>query len=121
MLSKAQLSHVDELHHIGRQLAVLKRMYVGYGMIIDRLLEPREPTLASLKASQAFGDHNNTPTDSGHLATSRHLIGVTISSAARVRFEKLKYSIQLYAVSEIEECIAQKDALVFMVSSNFSS
>jgi hypothetical protein len=119
MLSKAELGHVDRLHHIGRQLAGLKRIYQGYDMIIDRLLEKREPSLASLKASQAFQNQDvDSPTASQvqMLSDSQFLIGVSLSTPARVRFERLKHSIRLYAVSEIEECLAQRDALVMMVS-----
>ena len=117
MLSKAQLVHVDRLHHIGRQLAALRRIYQGYEMIIDRLLEKREPTLASLKASQAFQNQEESPTASqAHMmAESQFLIGVSLSSAGRVRFERLKHNIRLYAISEIEECLALKEALVMMV------
>lgn len=42
------------------------------------------------------------------------LLGVSLSSAAKVRFERLKDRIMLYALSEIEECLAQKDSLVMM-------
>lgn len=41
-------------------------------------------------------------------------LGVSLSSAARVRFERLKDRIILYALSEIQECIDQKDSLVMM-------
>jgi hypothetical protein len=54
MLTKAELGHVDRLHHIGRQHGVLKRLYQGYEMIIDRVLEKQEASLASLKNSHAF-------------------------------------------------------------------
>jgi hypothetical protein len=42
------------------------------------------------------------------------LLGVSLSSAAKVRFERLKDRILLYALSEIDECLAQKDSLVMM-------
>ena len=49
MLQKANLTHVDQLHHIGCQLAVLKRVYQSYELIIERVLKKQEATLASLK------------------------------------------------------------------------
>lgn len=49
--------------------------------------------------------------------TDSQLIGVSLSSAARVRFERLKQNVSLYAISEIEECLRLKESLVMMVSS----
>jgi hypothetical protein len=109
MLVKASLTHVDQLHHIGRQLAVLKRVYQSYDLIIQRVLKKQEATLASLNPV------NDPP---GHMiAEADSLLGVSLSSAARVRFERLKDQIELYALSEIQECLDQKDSLVQMVSS----
>jgi len=117
MFSKAELAHIDRLHHTGRQLAVLRRMYEGYELLIDRLLEKREPTLASLKNSAvASGDHSLT-TSRQDLMTDSQVIGVSLSSAAQVRFERLKQNVRLYAISEIEECLRLKESLVMMVSS----
>jgi Mg2+ and Co2+ transporter CorA len=121
MLVKANLNHVDQLHHIGRQLAVLKRVYQSYQLIIERVLKKQEATLASLKNShimsgaESFASShpvNNTP---GPLMTEADsLLGVSLSSAARVRFERLRDQIHLYALSEIQECLDQKDSLVQM-------
>ncbi|MBE7181549.1 MAG: hypothetical protein INR71_10140, partial [Terriglobus roseus] len=36
MMRRAELAHIDRLHHIGRQLAVLRRMYQSYELVIDR-------------------------------------------------------------------------------------
>ena len=121
MLVKASLTHVDQLHHIGRQLAVLKRVYQSYELIIERVLKKQEATLASLKNSHIMSGAeslassrpvNDTP---GHMIPEADsLLGVSLSSAARVRFERLKDRILLYALSEIQECLDQKDSLVQM-------
>ena len=125
MMSRAVLEHIERLHHIGRQLGVLKRVYQSYEMIIDRVLEKQEPTLASLKNSKIMntgglqsmdGSTSNIPLIRSpplHLDESQ-LLGVSISSAARARFERLKHRIRLYALSEINECLEQKDSLVMM-------
>lgn len=120
MLQTAKLAHVDRLHHIGRQLAVLKRVYQSYELIIDRVLEQQQASLASLKNSHILPDDQ-----SASIEASRHsanqirggesLLGVSLSSAARVRFERLKDRIHLYALSEIQECLDQKESLVMMV------
>jgi Mg2+ and Co2+ transporter CorA len=121
MLVKASLTHVDQLHHMGRQLAVLKRVYQSYELIIDRVLKKQEASLASLKnshimsgaeslASSLPGVGSPGPT----IPEADSLLGVALSSAARVRFERLKDRINLYALSEIQECLDQKDSLVMM-------
>jgi hypothetical protein len=115
MLIKAELGHVDRLHEIGRQLAVLKRVYTGYGLIIDRVLKKQEATLASLKNSYVVSGPDSLASSIPQIAVVESLLGVSLSSAARVRFERLKDRIRLYALSEIQECLDQKNSLVMMV------
>lgn len=124
MLVKANLTHVDQLHHIGCQLAVLKRVYQSYELIIERVLKKQEATLASLKNSHIVtgvdslaSSYPVTGTGGPQIPEAESLLGVSLSSAARVRFERLKDRIILYALSEIQECIDQKESLVMMVSS----
>ncbi|KAF2199018.1 hypothetical protein GQ43DRAFT_377250 [Delitschia confertaspora ATCC 74209] len=126
MLVQADLHHVDQLHHIGCQLAVLKRVYKSYELIIERVLKKQEATLASLKNSHimsGFASGENSlevsqepqlPSLGAQIPETDSLLGVSLSSAARVRFERLKDRILLYALSEIQECIDQKDSLVMM-------
>lgn len=117
MLVTANLTHVDQLHHIGCQLSVLKRVYQSYELIIERVLKKQEVTLASLKNSHIMsGIESLESTVPGGLTIPEadSLLGVSLSSAARVRFERLKDRIILYALSEIQECIDQKDSLVMM-------
>ncbi|CAO2650583.1 Nn.00g018750.m01.CDS01 [Neocucurbitaria sp. VM-36] len=121
MLVKANLTHVDQLHHIGCQLAVLKRVYQSYELIIERVLKKQEATLASLKNSHIMsGDQSLASSIPGvnsagpTMPEADSLLGVSLSSAARVRFERLKDRILLYALSEIQECLDQKDSLVMM-------
>ncbi|KAE9987389.1 hypothetical protein EG327_003835 [Venturia inaequalis] len=114
MLQKAELEHVDRLHHIGRKLGVLKRLYQSYESIIEQVLKRQEATLASLKNSQVFpsGIHS-TEQSLGQLADP-NLMGVPLSSAARVRFETLRGRIRLYALNEVEECLLQKESLTMV-------
>ncbi|KAJ4323055.1 hypothetical protein N0V94_002079 [Neodidymelliopsis sp. IMI 364377] len=121
MLVKADLTHVDQLHHIGCQLAVLRRVYHSYELLIERILEKREATLASLKnshvmssAESMISSTHGTDSPNPLLPEFASSLGVSLSSAARVRFERLKDRIILYALSEIQECIDQKDSLVMM-------
>lgn len=121
MLVKADLTHIDQLHHLGCQLAVLKRVYQSYMLIIERVLKKQEATLASLKNSHIMSGAESFASEVAQInptgpqiPEADSLLGVSLSSAARVRFERLKDRIMLYALSEIEECLAQKDSLVMM-------
>ncbi|ORY13687.1 hypothetical protein BCR34DRAFT_480677 [Clohesyomyces aquaticus] len=120
MLVQANLTHVDQLHHIGCQLKVLQRVYRSYELIIDRVLKKQEATLASLKNSHIVSGGDSLASSMAQVSSmpqipeAESLLGVSLSSAARVRFERLKDRILLYALSEIQECIDQKDSLVMM-------
>lgn len=116
MLEKAQLSHIDRLHHIGRQLAVLKRVYQSYELLIDRVLQKQEASLPSLKNSQIISGNQSLASSHGQIAEEDSLLGVPLSSAARVKFERLRHRIRLYALSEIQECLDEKESLVMMVN-----
>jgi hypothetical protein len=121
MLVRANLTHVDQLHHIGCQLSVLKRVYQSYELIIERVLKKQEATLASLKNSKIVSGAESLAGSYPQIGSPQiipeadSLLGVSLSSAARVRFERLKDRIKLYALSEIQECIDQKESLVMMV------
>jgi hypothetical protein len=118
MLVKAELGHVDRLHHLGRQLAVLKRLYAAYDLLIDRVLGKREISLASLQNSNVvYSGLQSLDSSQPQLGMtqSQLALGVSLSSASRVRFERLKHRMQLYALNEVNECLEQKDSLVMMV------
>jgi Mg2+ and Co2+ transporter CorA len=116
MLKKAELSHISRLNHIGRQLGVLSRLYTSYGALIDSVLEKQEASLASLKNSHILDSPGVGSMMSSQMIvpTAIEMLGVSLSSASRVRFERLKHRIDIYALSELKECISQKDSLVMM-------
>ncbi|KAK5003744.1 hypothetical protein LTR28_009792, partial [Elasticomyces elasticus] len=117
MFRKPELQHIDRLDQISCQLGVLKRLYASYERIINRVLEQRTATPASLAnskvVSEASRESLRDATDP-KLTEAEGMLGVSLSSAARVRFERLKDLINLYAVSEIQEYLHQKDSLVAM-------
>jgi hypothetical protein len=119
MLKTAELEHINRLHHLGRQLAVLKRLYQSYDLLIERVLEKQEATIASLKNSNVLtGTIEESMLSVGsqpQVHEMESLLGVGLSSAARARFERLRFNIRLYALSEIQECLDQQDSLVMMV------
>lgn len=119
MFDRPQLCHIDQLDRIGNQLGTLKRHYESHLRIIDRVLEPQKASNASLansriasKASKESFDSDGAP----KVPESESLLGVSLSSAARVRFERLKDIINLYSLSEVKDYLHEKDSLVQMVS-----
>jgi hypothetical protein len=133
MLNVAKVDLVDSLHRIGRRLAVLKRVYQSYEQMITRILQ-RQRLLRDEARKEGKPQAESRPVttsgehyDNGHgpsmfrsptvlLTTSEDMsLGVPLSSSAIVRFERLLDRIKLYAISEIDECLNEKEALVFMV------
>jgi len=119
MFEQPKLSHIDHLDQIGIQLGVLKRHYKSYIRIIDRVIEPPTATLASLDSSQILRDSSEGTIEANKdklplITEADSLLGMSLSSAARVRFERLKDLIYLYALSEVKDYIEQKDSLTQM-------
>lgn len=118
MFTSPKLRHIDRLDNIGKELGVLRRHYESYHRLIVRLLEPRPPTDASLDNSRVVSENSEASlsTIRPPVLERNSMLGVSLSSAARVRFARLKDLIDLYALSEVEEYIKQKDSLVSLVS-----
>ena len=134
MFERAKVDLVGSLHLIGRRLAVLKRLYQSYAMIIDRILERqrglRDEARMHAEASSSFpnslphGAGNSQdasvrimqqPSNLAMTAAGETALGVRLSPSAILRFERLVDRIRLYALSEIEECLSEKESLVFLV------
>lgn len=128
MLDRPEIELVNELHRLGRRLAVLKRLYQSYELIMQRMLQrqrmlhnvARSSYPDALTFGDTFGDPSLVSTTSfpsnGHTP-----VGVQLSSAAVARFERLVDRINLYCLSEIDSCITEKESMTFMVSiSSFS-
>jgi len=127
MFEKAELGHIERLHGIGRQLAVLKRIYQSYDLIIARVLERQKPLKRSAselgEATVAYPEDDEVPgasaapiqASTGDILNNRYL-GVALSPPTVVRFERLKDRINLYALGEIQDCLDEKESLGFLVS-----
>ncbi len=128
-MKAADVRLVEELHSIGRQLAILKRMYQSYSLIIDRILEKQQSVETSIEHRPSRID-----TDDGYPlkiislagdvianhrryddSTAPKTLGVPLSSAVVTRFQRLRDRINLYPLSEIQDCLEEKESLVFMV------
>ena len=120
MFRSPQLSHVHKLHALGSQLSVLKRMYEGYTLIIDRIINRPKPIFTgparldnSGNAEQDEHGERLSMLEGERIQAEGY--GAPISSAAALRFERLRDRISLYALSEIRSCLDEKDSLMSMV------
>lgn len=120
MFEKAELDNIDRLHHLGRQLSTLKRIYQSYTTIIESILVAQKPVHpaadVSVSSSQVLGAHRPVDQSAAMMSAGGDLsLGVALASTAIVRFARLKDRINLYALSEIQECLDEKESLVFLV------
>jgi hypothetical protein len=130
MLERARVELIDDLHRLGRQLGVLKRLYQSYQLIVNRIVKRQR----RLQEEKRAGNTVPPPVrarqlhdvDGSHHGTWRTVTfdewdptapsGVKLCTAAAARFERLADRIALYALSEIEECLTEKEGLTFLVS-----
>ena len=117
MFSSAKLEHVHKLHSIGRQLAMLKRMYEAYELIIERVINgPQQSTKIHKLVHTDSGSSQTSQRNRDAVRKALEEYGVPISLAATLRFERLADRIKLYALSEIKACLEEKESLMAMVS-----
>lgn len=118
MFEQPQLAHINRLDTIGTELGILKNHFESYNRLIDRLLEPRTISNASLRHQRIATESSQASIDTVRRVAEQqeNTLGVSLSSPARVRFERLKDLIDLYALTEVNEYIKQKESLVGMVS-----
>lgn len=128
---------VKKLHRLGRRLAVLKRLYQSYELIMRRLLQRQRILRDDARSSRqlpmsfgtTFGESEFANMRQGSLVSDSSLpvmmadttVGVLLSSAAVARFERLVDRINLYCLSEIETCLTEKESLTFLVRHPFHS
>lgn len=133
MLKRPEIELVNKVHRLGRQLAVLKRLYQSYELIMRRVLqrqrllrdEVRFPYSSSTLPGAWPGfrrvdgglqlGHTGDFSYPGANASELESVGVRLSPVAVVRFERLADRINLYCLNEIEACLLEKESLTFMV------
>ena len=113
MFQRPEVEHIQRLHHIGQQLGVLKKIYQSYALIIDRILDRQKPVDVS-NSTQLLQE--SVSEDKAMLTARSVKYAVPLSSAATVRFERLRDRINSYALSEIQDCLDEKESLVFLVN-----
>lgn len=133
MFVSADVNLVSQIHNLGRQLTVLKLMYQSFEHIVSRLLHwqrsKKDANLAMLSSRPTFPPHSDPAAfpelSSSQLVQDERIFledesdcRVKLFSSSIVRFERLLGRIRLYALTEIEECLKEKESLVLMVSSS---
>lgn len=128
MLDQPEIDLVNELHRLGRRLAVLKRLYQSYELIMQRILQrqrmlrdaarsshPQALTLGTTFGDSEFADLRQSSLVNNSSNGDRP-VGVQLSSSAVARFERLVDRINLYCLSEIDTCLTEKESMTFLVS-----
>ncbi|KAH0536418.1 hypothetical protein FGG08_006716 [Glutinoglossum americanum] len=107
------LEQLQEIHQIGRQLGVLKRVYASYRLIIDSIVQRQKP-----RNQYGTPDHQNNPLSfirgQSFPTSPDGVLGPTLNPSAIVRFQRLGDRIDLYVLNEIQQCLDEKESLVFM-------
>ncbi|KAI9372478.1 hypothetical protein BJX61DRAFT_442380 [Aspergillus egyptiacus] len=128
MLDKPVVDLIDELHWLGRQLAVLKRLYQSYELIMTRILQRQRLLQDESRSNQPKFSFGHTFPDAevheGRKMTMQSSVnvwtapdtsvGVPLSPAAVARFERLLDRIKLYCLTEIDSCLTEKESLTFL-------
>jgi hypothetical protein len=124
MFESAEVNLIQSLHLVGRRLTILKLMYQSYDLIVSRMLQRQrflKSTATPLMPQVPFAiDNDDCFHFNGGLEDfTAHgedkATNVRLTSSAVVRFERLLDRIRLYALNEIQDCLAEKESLVLMV------
>lgn len=130
MFQNADTDLIKSLDLVGRQLTVLKLIYQSYELIIQRILrhsESEDSTRSEARRVSLMNQFSGLPDLSSSQRSATLPMQETASLgdttlnlplSARVRFERLRDRVRLYALTEIEECLKEKDSLVFMVNAS---
>lgn len=130
MFSRPAVDLVDELHWLGRQLAVLRRLYSSYELIMTRILQRQRALRDETRSSRPpvtigpmMGEIESIdprpatlPHSLSFSSLPENTVGVHLGSAAVARFERLLDRIKLYCLSEIDTCLTEKESLTFLVA-----
>jgi hypothetical protein len=95
---------IDRVHQLGRQLSSLRSICRSYQSLIEQLL--RSQTSLGQPASRSMLALNDSSFDSDF---------IRLPLSSMVRFARLQNRIELCAMTELDDCVSEKDSLVQMV------
>ena len=122
MTTSPEVEQVKTLHKVGRQLTVLKSVYKSYEAVIDRIVQKQR----SLAGHDRFSSIKTPPelvrsqsSQYDDLASPLELddvggTNVRLTANATARLERLRDRIDICAMTEVEECLKEKESLVMM-------
>ena len=93
---------------LGRSLRRMQHLYQGYKNLALRILDPSSTTT-----------HHGTSASRSFSGISSLARGVVLAQSASTRFERLSDRLDLLILSETEEFLAEKDALINTVKRTF--
>lgn len=110
MFERPSREQIDLLHQLGKQLGALRSICKSYQSLIEQLLRNQVIGLktARLQVVESVDGLPSAALDNPPDSVSLPLVTVA-------RFERLLNRIDLCAMTELDECIAEKDGLVQMV------
>lgn len=111
MFDAADMDLIKSLDLVGRQLMALKLIYQSYDTTIRQILKHGG---AEHRGSWDALSYASGPNMS-YFQRSSQPSGLNLPPCTIDRFERLLDRIRLYALTEIDECLKQKESLVFMV------
>lgn len=123
MIESANVNQVTTLHRIGKELSVLRAVYRSYQSIIERIVQ-RHRRSAMLMNAQSWNAADPLRTKSSWSNSSTDINETSdannqLTTSAVSRFERLQDRISLCAITEVDECLKEKDDMVMMVRNGF--
>lgn len=113
MMEHARPEQIDLLNQLGKHLSALRSICKSYQSMIEQLVR-NSLVMSSHSHSQADQDSSSTDTlTKSSPSTSRDAVRLPLGAVAR--FERLRDRIDLCAMTELDECVAEKEGLVQMV------
>lgn len=121
MEESASVHQITSLHTIGRELTTVRAIYKSYQSILERLVRKhRHSRNAWFNGANAVTATAEDATMSPNNRSGSQLdllrTGFDLATSAIHRFERLQDRITLMALTEVEECLKEKDDLAMLVS-----
>jgi hypothetical protein len=107
---------IPRLHVLGSQIRSFHHIYEGYKNLIQRMLVPPDSAVTNANGSETPYSMSRSMSIAAHHPSIEKEAHVVISRSARARFERLSDRLQLLILSQTEEFLTEKDALMNTVS-----
>ena len=113
MLDSPKQGQVNTLHQLGRQLSALKSICRSYESVIERVIHRQNKSRLGARHGQITRQQSDIMDVQLYDAdAAESAIKLSLSSLAR--FERLHDRIGLLLMTEVDECLSEKEALVLM-------